>query len=155
MMMRAPQRNPDAIKTILDLSDRQYLELTELREAHLKKLKEYSDEQRALEQEKRTILASSGADPSKLGSITLRQEGLTQMIQQENESFHTTSLTLLTATQRDKVAAIEEALKLAPNAPALMQFGLLDTKALGNRGGFMGMAPGQMFRGPGGPPPQN
>jgi Spy/CpxP family protein refolding chaperone len=154
-MARGAQRNPDAIVSILDLSDRQYLELTELRTAHLDKLNEYSDEQRSLAQEQRTILASSGADPSKIGSITLRQQALTQMIQQENDAFHTAALALLTATQRDKVTAIEEALKLAPNAPTLMQFGLLDSSALGNRRGFMGMAPGQPFRAPGGPPPQN
>src|SRR5438045_8150900 len=88
-MMRGAQRNPDAIKTILDLSDRQYAELTDLRTAHQAKLKEYSDEQRSLEQEKRTIMSTSGADPSKIGSISLRQEALTQMIQQENEAFHT------------------------------------------------------------------
>jgi hypothetical protein len=163
-MMRGAQRNPDAIKTILDLSDRQYAELTDLRAAHQAKLKEYSDEQRSLEQEKRTIMSVSGADPARIGSISLRQEALTQMIQQENEAFHTGALALLTASQRDKVAAIEEALKLAPNAGALMQFGLLDTKSMGGRGGFMGMAPGQMFGGGpgagpggmrGGPPPQN
>jgi Spy/CpxP family protein refolding chaperone len=162
-MMRGAQRNPDAIKTILDLSDRQYAELTDLRTAHQAKLKEYSDEQRSLEQEKRTIMSTSGADPAKIGSISLRQEALTQMIQQENAAFHTNALALLTASQRDKVTAIEEALKLAPNAGALMQFGLLDTKSMGGRGGFMGMAPGQMFGGGpgpggmmrGGPPPQN
>ena len=86
-------------------------------------------------------------------------EALTQMIQQENDAFHTGALALLTASQRDKVTAIEEALKLAPNAGALMQFGLMDTKSMGGRGGFMGMAPGQMFGGPaamrGGAPPQN
>lgn len=155
-MMRGPQSSPDAIKTILDLDERQYAELTELRQKHQDKLKEYSDEQRSLEQDKRTILSASGADPAKLGSITLRQEALTQMIQQENDAYHTQSLALLTATQRDKVKAIEDAIKLAPNAGALMQFGLIDTKGLfGNRaGGFMGMAPGQTFRGPAGPPPQ-
>src|SRR5690242_9055750 len=63
-MMRGAQRNPDAIKTILDLSDRQYAELTDLRAAHQAKLKEYSDEQRSLEQEKRTIMSASGADPA-------------------------------------------------------------------------------------------
>jgi Spy/CpxP family protein refolding chaperone len=160
-MMRGAQRNPDAIKTILDLSDRQYAELTDLRTAHQAKLKEYSDEQRSLEQEKRTIMSTSGADPAKIGSISLRQEALTQMIAQENQSFHTGALALLTASQRDKVTAIEEALKLAPNAGALMQFGLLDTKSMGGRGGFMGMGPGQAFGGGGpammrgGAPPQN
>lgn len=155
MIMRGQQRNPEAIKEVLDLSDRQFAEMTELRAAHQAKLKEYSDQQRALEAEKRAILASSGADPVKLGSITLRQEGLTQMIQQENAAYHTGSLALLTATQRDKVAAIEEAVKLAPKAGSLMQFGLLDTKALGLPGGFMGMPPGQGFGGQRGGPGQN
>lgn len=155
--MARGQGNPEAIKTILDLDERQFTEMIELRDAHQAKLKEYSDEQRALTQEQRTIVSSSGADPAKLGSITLRQEALKQMIQQENDAYHTNALSLLTATQRDKVKAIEEALKLAPNAGALMQFGLLDAKALqGVRpGGFMGMRPGQTFRTPGGPPPQN
>ncbi len=164
------QRNPDAIKTVLDLSDRQFAEMTELRDAHQAKLKEYSDENRTLEQSKRAIMQASGADPVKIGSITLRQDALSQMIKQENEAYHIGSLALLTATQRDKVTAIEEALKLAPSAGALMQFGLLDPAALGGRGGFMGMAPGQGFGGQGGqgggqggpgmmirggPPPQN
>ncbi|MSO19940.1 MAG: periplasmic heavy metal sensor [Acidobacteria bacterium] len=160
---RGQQRIQDAIKTVLDLSDRQFAEMTELRDAHQAKLKEYSDENRTLEQSKRAIMQASGADPVKIGSITLRQDALTQMIQQENEAYHIGSLALLTATQRDKVIAIEAALKLAPSAGALMQFGLLDTAVLGGRGGFMGMAPGQGFGGQGGPgmmmrggpPPQN
>lgn len=157
VMMRGRQANPEAIKTILDLDERQYAELTELRQEHQEKLKQYADEQRALEQEKRAMVSSSGADPARIGSITLRQEAITQMIRQENEAYHTAALSLLTATQRDKVKAIEEALKLAPNAPVLMQFGLLDAKAFpGNRaGGFLGMAPGQTFSRPAGPPPQN
>jgi len=160
---RGPQRNPEAIKTILDLSERQYAELMDLRTAHQAKLEEYRTESRELEQQKRAIMQASGADPVKIGSITLRQEAIQQMIKDENDAYHKGSLSLLTATQRDKVTAIEEALKLAPNAGTLMQFGLLDSSAMGGRG-FMGMAQGQgmpgqrvapmMMRG-GGPPPQN
>lgn len=160
---RGQQRNPEAIKTILDLSERQYAEMVELRTAHQAKLEEYRTESRALEQQKRAIMQASGADPVKVGSITLRQEAIQQMIKDENDAYHKGALSLLTATQREKVTAIEEALKLAPNAGTLMQFGLLDSAALGGRG-FMGLAPGQGMPGQGlapgmmmrgGGPPQN
>ena len=147
---RFPQRSPDAIKTVLDLTDRQFTELTDLRDAHTKKLQELSAQIRELDKERREAMAA-GNDPAKVGTIALQIQSLQQQMQDENKAYHDNALRVLDGGQREKVHQIEEALKLAPSAGALMQFGLLDTSQLpgGGRGFMGGMGGGMMMRGQG------
>ncbi|MBI3934353.1 MAG: hypothetical protein HY316_06645 [Acidobacteria bacterium] len=156
---RNPQRSADAIKTILGLTDRQFSELNDLRDAHNQKLRDFSAQIRELERQRRDAMAV-GDNPALVGSLALQIQQIQQQIQEENKAYHEKALTILDGGQREKVKQIEEALKLAPSAGALMPFGLLDPSQLpaGGRGGFMGNAGGMMMRGPGmdrgqGPPP--
>ena len=142
-----PQRGGD-IKTILDLTDRQYNELGDVRDAYLAKMKELNQQIQDLEKQRRTIMQTSGADPVQIGAIALQQQALQQQIQDENTAYHDNAMRVLTASQREKVEQIEEAVKLAPSAGALMPYGLLDTQTLGGRG--FGGPGGGMFMG-GGP----
>ena len=147
---RMPQRSPDAIKTVLDLTDRQFNELNDLRDAHTKKLQDLSAQVRELDKQRRDAMAA-GNDPAKVGTLALQVQSLQQQMQDENKAYHDDSLRILDGGQREKVRQIEEAVKLAPSAGALMQFGLLDTSQMpgGGRGGSMGGMGGGMMRGQG------
>ena len=136
-----PQRGGD-IKTILDLTDRQYNELNDVRDAYLAKMKELNQQVQDLERQRRSMMKASGADPVQIGAITLQQQALQQQIQDETAAYRENAMRVLTASQREKVEQIEEAVKLAPSARALMPYGLLDTQSLGGRamGGFGGGA---------------
>ncbi len=141
-----PQRGGD-IKTVLDLTDRQYNELGDVRDAYLAKMKELNQQIQDLEKQRRTIMQTSGADPVQIGAIALQQQALQQQIQDETTTYHDNAMRVLTAGQRDKVQEIEDAVKLAPSAGALMPYGLLDTQSLGGRG--IGGFGGGMFIGGG------
>ena len=157
---RNPQRTSDAIKTVLDLTDRQFNELNDLRDAHNQKLQDLSARMRDLDKQRRDAMAA-GDNAALVGSLALQIQQLQQQMQDENKAYHDDGLKILDGGQKEKVNQIEEALKLAPSAGALMQYGLLDTAQLpggGARGGFLG-SPGGMMpmrgqgMGPRGQPP--
>jgi len=148
-----PQRASDAIKTVLDLTDRQYNELSDLRDAHNQKLQDLGAQIRDLDKQRRDAMAA-GSNAAAIGALALQIQSLQQQMQDENKAYHDNALKVLDSAQKEKVKAIEDALKLAPSAGPLMQFGLLDTSQAGiGRGGFMGNAPGVMMRGGGGSSP--
>ena len=154
---RNQQRPGDAIKTVLDLTDRQFNELNDLRDSHNQKLQDFSTQLRELERQRRDAMAA-GDNPALVGSIALQIQQIQQQMQDENKAYREEALTILDGGQREKVEQIEEALKLAPSAGALMQYGLLDTSQLPGRGNFLGGPAGRMMGVPGGgrgpaPPP--
>lgn len=138
------QRGPEALQDTLSLTERQLTELTDLRDEHNKKIQEVQGQLRDLEAQRRQQMQSAAPDAGKIGSIALQVQSLQQQLQQENTAYHENALRTLDSGQRETVAKIEEALKLAPKAAALTQFGLLDMQSIGR-----GM--GGMFGGPGGP----
>lgn len=146
---RNPQRAGDAIKDVLGLTDRQFSELNDLRDAHNQKLKDFAIQLRELERQRRDAMAA-GDNPTLVGSLVLQMQQIQQQMQDENKAYHDQALTILDSGQREKVGQIEAALKLAPSAGPLMQFGLLDTSQLpgGGRGGnFLGGPAGRMMMG--------
>jgi Spy/CpxP family protein refolding chaperone len=145
------QRQNDQIKTALDLTDRQFNELNDVRTAYNEKVKEVSTQMRELEKQRREAMKTSGADPVLVGSIALQIQSLQQQIQEENKAYREHALSVLTASQREKVEDIQEAVKLAQQAGALAAFGLLEGQ--GGMRGFMGGGPGMMMRGGDAPPP--
>jgi flagellar biosynthesis chaperone FliJ len=145
----APQRqplSPDAIKTILDLTERQFTELNDLRDAHQKTLQDISTQLRELERQRREAM-SAGNDPARVGTLALQIQDLQKQIQDENTAYHERALRTLDGSQRETVEKIEEALKLAPKAGALAQYGLLESMV--PQRGFLGnpMGSGIMMRG--------
>jgi len=145
------QRQADQIKTALDLTDRQFNELNDVRTAYNEKVKELSTKMRELEKQRREAMRASGADPVLVGSIALQIQSLQQQIQDENKAYREHALSVLTASQREKVEDIQEAVKLAQQAGALAAYGLLEGQ--GGMRGFMGGGPAMMMRGGDAPPP--
>ena len=161
-----PNRRPspdEAVTAILDLSDAQLQELKDLRNSVNEQRREHVMEMRRLQQGQRELLQQSPPDAVALGNILVQQQNLRQQIQDENTAFRDTALTLLTASQREKVEQVQEALQLVRAAPPLAQFGLIEgPRGHGGRGGpadfggpgFIGRGGGR-FRGQfEAPPPQ-
>jgi hypothetical protein len=148
------QRNSDAVKTVLDLTDRQFNDLSDLRDAHNQKLQDLSSQIRDLQQQQRAA-SSAGSGPAQVGALVLQVQTLQQQMQDEMTSYHDNAMKLLDSGQKEKVQAIEDALKLAPSAGALSQYGLLDTSQMsgGGRNNFLGgNGAMMMMRGAGNPP---
>jgi Spy/CpxP family protein refolding chaperone len=151
------QRTSDAIKTVLDLTDRQFTELNDLRDSHNQKLQDISTQIRDIEKQRRDAMAA-GSGAAQVGALALQVQSLQQQMQDENKAWYDAALRILDSGQKEKRQAVEDALKLAPNAGALMQYGLLDTSALqGARNNFLGgngaqmmMRGGMGMQGPGG-----
>jgi hypothetical protein len=73
-------------------------------------------------------------------------QALQQQMEDENKAYHDGALRVLDGGQRETVEKIEEAIKLAPKAGALAQYGLIESMP-GLRGGFLGNpgGPGMMM----------
>ena len=166
---RPPRPSPnEAVKTILDLSDAQLQQLKDLRDSVAAQRQEHATEIRRLQQRQRELLQTSPPDATALADIMVQQENLRKQIEDENKAFRDGALNLLTASQKEKVQAIQDALQLVRDAGPLAQFGLIEGPGgFGGRGGpgGPGFGPGPGFIGRGGvrfqgqfeapaPPPQ-
>ena len=146
-----PPSPRDAVKKILDLTDQQVQELLDLRQSNGEKVRGLMTQMRDLEKQRRDLLQSSNPDPAQIGALALQQRNLQQQVQAAQKSYHEAALAILTGAQKEKVAQIQEALKLAPQAGPLAALGLLEGPGPGG-----GPGPGSMMRRPfrGGPGPQ-
>lgn len=148
---QAPPPNPpgpppgpgDAIRNILDLSAQQLQQLTDLRNSFQQKTRDLANQIRTLEQKKNDLLQSSNPNPTELGNLLIQEQSLRKQIQDAAKSYHDAALALLTSAQKQKVAQIQEALRLAPQAGPLGAFGLIEGPGPG--GGFRGRGFGGGF----------
>ena len=141
------RRRPiEALKRILDLSDSQTQQLADLRQTHRQatetqrtQIREWTSQIRLLEQQKNELLNSTNPDAGQVGSILIQQRSLQALVRQARQdiqtSFHQAALEILTLEQQEKVAQIQQALTLAPQAGPLAAFGLIE-RPRQRRGGF-------------------
>jgi len=87
-------RPGDAIKGILDLSDQQLQQLTDLRNSFQQKMRGFGDQLRTLEQKKRELLQSTNPDATALGNLLIQEQGLHRQLQDANKSYHDSALAL-------------------------------------------------------------
>ena len=133
----------EAIRSILDLSAQQVQQLVDLRNSFLQKTRDWANQIRTLEQKKNDLLQSSSPNPTELGNLLIQEQSLRKQMQDAAQSYHDAALVLLTSAQKQKVAQIQEALRLAPQAGPLGAFGLME--GLGPGGGFRGRGFGHGF----------
>jgi len=133
----------EAIRSILDLSAQQVQQLVDLRNSFLQKTRDWANQIRTLEQKKNDLLQSSSPNPTELGNLLIQEQSLRKQMQDAAKSYHDAALALLTSAQKQKVAQIQEALRLAPQAGPLGAFGLME--GLGPGGGFRGRGFGHGF----------
>lgn len=140
------RRPVEALKRILELTDAQVQQFAELRQTHRQttetqrtQIREWTSQIRQLEQQKNELLNSTSPDPGQIGSILIQQRSLQAQVRQVRQdleaSFREAAMTLLTATQQDKVAQIQEAVRLPPQGGPLAAFGLIE-RPRQRRGGF-------------------
>ena len=140
------RRPVEALKRVLELTDAQAQQFAELRqsqrlatEAQRTQIREWTSQIRLLEQQKNELLNSTSPDPGQIGSLLIQQRGLRAQVRQARQdlaaSFHNAALGILDTTQQEKVAQIQEALTLAPQARPLAAFGLIE-RPRQRRGGF-------------------
>ncbi len=140
------RRPVEALKRTLELTDTQAQQFAELRQTHRQateaqrtQIREWTSLIRQLEQQKNELLNSTSPDPGQIGSILIQQRSLQAQVRQATQeleaSFRGAAMALLTATQKDKVAQIQQALTLAPQAGPLAAFGLIE-RPRQRRGGF-------------------
>ena len=134
-----PPMPRDAVKKILDLTDQQVQELLDLRQSNGEKVRGLMTQMRDLEKQRRDLLQSSNPDPAQVGALVLQLRSLQQQVQAAQMSYRDGALAILTETQKQKVAQIQEALRLAPQAGPLAAFGLLEGPGPG------GPSPGGMM----------
>ena len=115
----------EAVQRILELTDLQAQQLADLRQSHLEQVHALWTQIRELEQQKAALLSSDNPDPAQVGVIVIQQFGLKQEVQAANQSYHEAALVLLTSTQQEEVAQIQQAVLLAQQAGPLAAFGLI------------------------------
>lgn len=149
-----PVRPAEAIKKILDLADTQVLQLAELRKSHFDKVRELTTQVRDLRRRIRELLQSPTPDAAQVvGALVIQLQGLQKQLQDAQKAYHDAALALLTETQKQKVAQIQEALKLAPQAGPLAAFGLIEGPGPGQGRGMMQFLGGPMPGMEAAPPP--
>ena len=137
-----PPRPGDAIKNILDLSDQQLQQLTDLRNSFQQRMRGLGEQLRTLEPKIRELLQSSNPDATALGNLLIQEENLRKQMQDAAKAYRDSALALLTSTQKQKVTQIQEAMRLAPHAGPLAAFGLIEGPGPGGGPG----GPGFGFR---------
>ncbi len=102
-----------ALKEFLGLSDQQIQELTALRKEQQSILAPV----RTQIQEKAAALAearkATNPDPAAIGQLVLDMQRLRERVQNVNREYHEKALALLDATQREKLAALEQVTRRA------------------------------------------
>ncbi|MCH7977509.1 MAG: hypothetical protein IH935_00855 [Acidobacteria bacterium] len=131
------RRPVEALKRVLELTDVQAQQFSELRQSHRlateaqrAQIREWTSQIRLLEQQKNELLNSTSPDPGQIGSILIQQRGLRAQVRQARQdlaaSFREVALGILDTTQQEKVAQIQQAVTLAPQARPLAAFGLIE-----------------------------
>ena len=151
-----PQNPPNlgaVIKSTLSLPDQQVQQLTDLRNTFQQRLQGVRDQLRTLDEQKQTLLQAANPDATQLANLLVQEQNLRRQTQTVAQSFRDSAVTLLTGDQKQKLAQIVEALKLAAQAGPLAAFGLIE----GPPGPEFGMRTFVRRIGPdeviGGPPP--
>ena len=130
------RRPVEALKRILELTDTQVQQFSELRQTHRlatetqrTQIREWTSQIRNLQQQKNELLNSTNPDAGQVGSFVIEQRRLQALVRQARQdlatSFHNAALEILDTTQQEKVAQIQQALTLAPQARPLAAFGLI------------------------------
>lgn len=116
----------EALQTILDLSDAQLQELKDLRASVREQRRGNRTELRRLQQAQQELLQASPPDAAALADILIQRHNLRQQIEEQNNAYREAALNLLTASQKEKVQQIQDALQLVRQAGPLAAFGLIE-----------------------------
>lgn len=137
--MDAPET--DKVQSYLGLTDAQIQSLQQLRQSERAALKPIMQQIEPLRQSMHSQMQASGADAAAVGKLMLSIQTLEQQAAPIRSSFQQQALAVLTADQKTKLAALENAANLMPAVHEATGLNLLTPP----KGSF----------GPGGPGPED
>lgn len=109
-----------AVKDFLGLSDQQVQQLVEMRREEQQVLQPLRQQVREKAQALREAQQAATPNPTTVGQLILDLQSLRKQVAAVNESYHTKALSLLDATQKEKLANLEQAIQRANRArPAI------------------------------------
>ncbi len=151
MAAQNPPRPPgplpsfDAIQEYLSLSDAQSAQWKQLMRSRAENNRARFQEMHTKRRQLDEMLRQGGSDAAAVGRLTLELESYRKQIRGADDGFLKEAAALLDASQRAKLAALEEAAKLMPAVHEARRLGLL-------HGGPEGFPDGPVpMRGPGPP----
>ena len=127
-----------AAQKILNLTDAQVTQLKDLRTSFMTNVQTLRTNLQTVQQQIADLLKSTSPDPAQLGKLVLQRQTLQQPLTAALTAYHTSALAVLTQAQKDQVAQIEAALKLAPQAGPLAALGLIEGPGQGGVGPLSG-----------------
>lgn len=126
LVAQAPAPPPlDALKNYLNLQDSQIQALQQLRQQEMQAIRPLATELAAKHQSLRDQLDRGSTDAAALGKLLLEAESVRKRLIQTRDSYHNQALNVLTAEQKNKLASLEQARKLAPVIWQAQALGLL------------------------------
>jgi Spy/CpxP family protein refolding chaperone len=150
------QPRTDEVKAYLGLTDAQVQALQDLRKQERDAIQPIFQQVHDKQLSLREQLRNGSTDAAALGTLLLDIENLQKQVTQVRASFHDKAVNSLTDVQKNKLSALEEAMKLEPVNREAMALNLLAPPQ--NRNGGPGFGPqgpagpgafGRMRRGPG------
>lgn len=126
LLAQAPfQPAVDQIKAYLNLQDSQIQTLQQLRQQQMQAVQSTLSEMAAKQQSLREQLDRGSTDATALGKLLLEIEALRKRANVTDTSFRTQAVNVLTTEQKTKLAALEQAHKLAPAIQQAVALGLV------------------------------
>jgi Spy/CpxP family protein refolding chaperone len=157
-----PMQPPEfgALKTYLSLTDAQIQQMRqageEARNQAAEKVKTILPQIRQKRTALKDLLAKDTSEPAAVGKVMLEIQALRKQVRQSQEAARNSQLNVLTAEQKTKLKAIEDAAALPAATREAIRLGLVPQPRGGPGAGMMGQGPGMrrqgrgiMGRGPG------
>jgi Spy/CpxP family protein refolding chaperone len=171
LFAQTSQRTPptDQVKTYLSLTDAQVQSLQAIQQQERSALSSVRQQLMQKEQSLAQQMRSGSADATALGNLLVDITNLRKQLTQNQGTYHTQAMAVLTADQQTKLQALQTAASLAPTIRQAEMLNLVTPPAgaaggpgfghrfgpggpgFGPAGGFRG----RMHRGPGAPPAAN
>jgi Spy/CpxP family protein refolding chaperone len=152
--MRAPRAGPqspalDELKAYLNLTDAQIQSLQQARQQAMTGQQTVFTQVRDKHQALRDLLDKGTSDAAAVGKLMLDIRALQKQVASAMTASHTQALSFLTAEQKTKLAALEQAAKLRTAIDQAARLGLLEAPAPGLVGPMGPMRFGPMGSRPG------
>jgi len=126
LLAQAPPQPPIAdLKSYLNLQDAQIQAFQQLRQTQMQATQGIHTEMASKQQALREQLDRGSTDAAALGKLLLEIEGLRKRLLQASETYRAQAVNILTAEQKSKLAALEQAQKLEPAVRQAQMLGLL------------------------------
>jgi len=123
----------DAVRTYLNLTATQLQSISQVTQQQRRAAESLLQQVVAKDQAIRDLLEKGGADAAAIGKLQLEAEALRRQVRTTETSFRDQARNRLTADQKAKLKALQDAAQLRPAAMQAAELGLLDPPAHAGR----------------------